>query len=106
MNPNKLAQKHFCFRFSNRSRWWQRIRHLQNSLNLQKVENWGYKRFWLAEHHNMQGIASSATVILIGHIANGTNSLRVGSGGIMLPNHAPLVVAEQFGTLATLSQSN
>jgi luciferase family oxidoreductase group 1 len=75
----------------------------KNSLNLaQNVEKWGYKRFWLAEHHNMQGIASSATVILIGHIANGTTSLRVGSGGIMLPNHPPLVVAEQFGTLATL----
>jgi luciferase family oxidoreductase group 1 len=75
----------------------------KHSLNLaQQVEKWGYKRFWLAEHHNMQGIASSATVILIGYIANGTSSLRVGSGGIMLPNHAPLVVAEQFGTLATL----
>ena len=75
----------------------------KNSLNLaQEAEKWGYKRFWLAEHHNMPGIASSATVILIGHIAAGTKTIRVGSGGIMLPNHAPLVVAEQFGTLATL----
>lgn len=75
----------------------------ENSLNLaQEAEKWGYNRYWLAEHHNMQGIASSATVILIGHIASGTNKIRVGSGGIMLPNHAPLVVAEQFGTLATL----
>ena len=75
----------------------------KNSLDLaQKAEKWGYHRFWLAEHHNMQGVASSATVVLIGHIAAGTTTLRVGSGGIMLPNHAPLVVAEQFGTLATL----
>ncbi|MBX9888930.1 MAG: LLM class flavin-dependent oxidoreductase [Flavobacteriaceae bacterium] len=75
----------------------------RNSLNLaQEAEKWGYKRYWLAEHHNMPGIASSATVILIGHIASGTKTIRVGSGGIMLPNHAPLIVAEQFGTLATL----
>lgn len=75
----------------------------KNSLDLaQKAEKWGYNRFWLAEHHNMQGVASSATVVLIGHIAAGTSTLRVGSGGIMLPNHAPLIVAEQFGTLATL----
>ncbi|WP_026713682.1 LLM class flavin-dependent oxidoreductase [Flavobacterium daejeonense] len=75
----------------------------KNSLDLaQKAEKWGYERFWLAEHHNMQGVASSATVVLIGHIASGTSTIRVGSGGIMLPNHAPLVVAEQFGTLATL----
>ena len=75
----------------------------RNSLELaQKVEKWGYSRFWLAEHHNMKGIASTATVVLIGHIAGGTSTLRVGSGGIMLPNHAPLIVAEQFGTLATL----
>jgi luciferase family oxidoreductase group 1 len=75
----------------------------KNSLDLaQNVEKWGYNRFWLAEHHNMEGIASSATSILIGHIAAGTNTLRVGSGGIMLPNHAPLIIAEQFGTLATL----
>lgn len=75
----------------------------KNSLSLaQKAENLGYKRFWLAEHHNMASIASSATSILIGHIANGTSKIRVGSGGIMLPNHAPLVVAEQFGTLASL----
>jgi luciferase family oxidoreductase group 1 len=62
----------------------------------------GFKRFWLAEHHNMQGIASSATAVLIGHIANNTQRIRVGSGGIMLPNHSPLIVAEQFGTLASL----
>ena len=75
----------------------------KNSLDLaQHAEKWGYNRFWLAEHHNMEGIASSATSILIGHIAAGTSTLRVGSGGIMLPNHAPLIIAEQFGTLATL----
>lgn len=75
----------------------------KNSLDLaQHVERWGYRRFWLAEHHNMAGIASSATVVLIGHIAGGTSTIRVGSGGIMLPNHAPLVVAEQFGSLETL----
>ncbi|WP_188814294.1 LLM class flavin-dependent oxidoreductase [Hymenobacter cavernae] len=75
----------------------------RNSLDLaQHAERWGYKRFWLAEHHNMASIASSATSVLIGHIAGGTSTIRVGSGGIMLPNHAPLVVAEQFGTLATL----
>ncbi|WP_266205938.1 LLM class flavin-dependent oxidoreductase [Pontibacter kalidii] len=75
----------------------------KTSLDLARhVEDWGYKRYWLAEHHNMPGIASSATVLLIGHIAGGTKSIRVGSGGIMLPNHAPLVVAEQFGTLESL----
>src|SRR5487761_297085 len=63
------------------------------------VEAWGYKRFWLAEHHAIQGLACSATPVLIGHIAGATKSIRVGSGGIMLPNHAPLVIAEQFGTL-------
>ncbi|GAB3819903.1 LLM class flavin-dependent oxidoreductase [Pontibacter rugosus] len=74
-----------------------------NSLELARhVEELGYKRFWMAEHHNMQGIASSATSVLIGYIAGGTSKIRVGSGGIMLPNHAPLVVAEQFGTLASL----
>ncbi|WP_372613585.1 LLM class flavin-dependent oxidoreductase [Aquicoccus sp.] len=66
------------------------------------AENLGYSRFWLAEHHNMPGIASSSTAVLIGHVASRTTRIRVGSGGIMLPNHAPLVVAEQFGTLATL----
>lgn len=75
----------------------------KNSLDLaQKTENWGYNRFWLAEHHNALSIASSATAVLIGYIAGGTNSIRVGSGGVMLPNHSPLIVAEQFGTLATL----
>ncbi|MDE2082488.1 MAG: LLM class flavin-dependent oxidoreductase [Burkholderiales bacterium] len=66
------------------------------------AEALGYRRFWLAEHHNMAGVASSATAVLIGHVAAGTRRIRVGSGGVMLPNHAPLVVAEQFGTLATL----
>lgn len=68
----------------------------------QHAEQWGYERFWLAEHHNMISVASSATSLLIGHIAGHTKSIRVGSGGIMLPNHTPLIVAEQFGTLATL----
>ena len=68
----------------------------------QHAESLGFVRYWLAEHHNMQGIASSATAVLVGHIAGGTRSIRVGSGGIMLPNHAPLVVAEAFGTLAEL----
>jgi luciferase family oxidoreductase group 1 len=76
---------------------------LRNSLDLaQHAERWGYKRYWLAEHHNMTGIASAATAVVIGHIAAGTNRIRVGAGGIMLPNHAPLIVAEQFGTLETL----
>lgn len=75
----------------------------QSSLELaQQAERFGYKRYWLAEHHNMAGIASSATSVLIGYIAGGTSTIRVGSGGIMLPNHAPLVIAEQFGTLASL----
>ena len=75
----------------------------KNSLDLaQKAEGMGYSRFWLAEHHNTISIASSATAILIGHIAGGTKSIKVGSGGIMLPNHSPLIVAEQFGTLGTL----
>ncbi|MDO3693339.1 LLM class flavin-dependent oxidoreductase [Wenyingzhuangia sp. chi5] len=75
----------------------------KNTLRLaQKAESYGYKRFWLAEHHNMATIASSAPSILIGYVAQGTTSIRVGSGGIMLPNHAPLIVAEQFGTLGSL----
>lgn len=75
----------------------------QNSASLaQHVEALGYTRYWLAEHHNMASVASSATSVLIGHIAGQTKSIRVGSGGIMLPNHSPLIVAEQFGTLATL----
>jgi luciferase family oxidoreductase group 1 len=74
-----------------------------NSLDLaRKAESLGYTRYWLAEHHNMPGIASAATAVLIGHIAGGTSTIRVGAGGIMLPNHAPLQVAEQFGTLASL----
>ena len=76
---------------------------LHNSLDLaQHVEKLGYNRFWVAEHHNMDGIASSATSVLIGYLAGGTSTIRVGSGGIMLPNHAPLVIAEQFGTLESL----
>jgi luciferase family oxidoreductase group 1 len=75
----------------------------KNSLDLaQHGEAWGYNRFWLAEHHGMPGIASAATAVLIGHIAAGTSTIRVGAGGIMLPNHSPLVIAEQFGTLESL----
>ncbi|MBA2620258.1 MAG: LLM class flavin-dependent oxidoreductase [Acidobacteria bacterium] len=76
---------------------------LHNSLDLARhAERLGYKRFWLAEHHNMTGIASAATSVVIGFVASGTQKIRVGAGGIMLPNHAPLVIAEQFGTLETL----
>lgn len=76
---------------------------LANSVDLARsAEAAGYHRFWLAEHHNMPGIASAATAVVIGHVAGATRSIRVGAGGIMLPNHAPLMVAEQFGTLATL----
>lgn len=76
---------------------------IANSVDFaQRAEGWGYHRYWFAEHHNSTGIASSATAILIGHVAGATNTIRVGSGGIMLPNHAPLMVAEQFGTLATI----
>ncbi len=74
-----------------------------NMLDLARhAERWGYHRYWLAEHHNMPGIASAATSVLIGHVAGGTSRIRVGAGGIMLPNHSPLQVAEQFGTLASL----
>ena len=74
-----------------------------NTLELaQHAERWGYHRYWLAEHHGMPGIASAATAVLIGHVAGGTRTIRVGAGGIMLPNHSPLVVAEQFGTLESL----
>jgi luciferase family oxidoreductase group 1 len=76
---------------------------LRNSLDLaQHVERWGYNRFWLAEHHNAIGIASAATSVVIAHVAAGTRTIRVGAGGIMLPNHSPLVIAEQFGTLEAL----
>ncbi|HLL17680.1 MAG TPA: LLM class flavin-dependent oxidoreductase [Rubrivivax sp.] len=76
---------------------------LRHSLDLARhAEAWGYRRYWVAEHHNMDGVASSATAVLVGHVAGGTSTIRVGSGGVMLPNHAPLVIAEQFGTLATL----
>ncbi|GHB43021.1 hypothetical protein GCM10007094_35490 [Pseudovibrio japonicus] len=76
---------------------------IQNSVKLaQHADQAGYTRYWLAEHHNMPGVASSATAVLIGLIAGATTNIRVGSGGVMLPNHAPLVVAEQFGTLATM----
>ncbi|TJY43553.1 LLM class flavin-dependent oxidoreductase [Cohnella pontilimi] len=75
----------------------------RNTLDLARhAEKWGYNRYWLAEHHNMPGIASSATSLVISHVAAGTQKIRVGSGGIMLPNHAPLVIAEQFGTLESL----
>jgi luciferase family oxidoreductase group 1 len=76
---------------------------MRNSLDLARhVERWGYNRYWLAEHHNIKGIASAATSVLIGFIAGGTSTIRVGSGGIMLPNHSPLIIAEQFGTLESL----
>ena len=76
---------------------------LANSLDLiQHGEQWGYERYWVAEHHNMRGIASAATAVVISHLAGGTSNIRVGAGGIMLPNHSPLVIAEQFGTLASL----
>jgi luciferase family oxidoreductase group 1 len=76
---------------------------LRRSLDLaQHAERWGYNRFWLAEHHGMPGIASAATSVVIAHVAGGTSTIRVGAGGIMLPNHSPLVIAEQFGTLAAL----
>jgi luciferase family oxidoreductase group 1 len=75
----------------------------RNSVDLaQHAERWGYHRFWLAEHHNLPGIASAATSVVIGHVADKTKTIRVGAGGIMLPNHAPLVIAEQFGTLESL----
>src|SRR5215208_6399327 len=75
----------------------------RNTLDLaQHAEQWGFNRYWLAEHHGMPGIASAATAVLIGHVAGGTRTIRVGAGGIMLPNHTPLVVAEQFGTLESL----
>jgi luciferase family oxidoreductase group 1 len=78
-------------------------RALRHSLDLaQHAERWGYNRFWLAEHHGMPGIASAATSVVMAHVAGGTSTIRVGAGGIMLPNHSPLVIAEQFGTLAAL----
>jgi luciferase family oxidoreductase group 1 len=76
---------------------------LRNTLDLaQHAESWGYRRYWLAEHHNMVGIASAATAVVIGYVAGGTRTIRVGAGGIMLPNHAPMIIAEQFGTLESL----
>jgi luciferase family oxidoreductase group 1 len=76
---------------------------LRNSRDLaQHAERWGYRRYWLAEHHSMPGIASAATAVVIGHVAAGTSTIRVGAGGVMLPNHSPLVIAEQFGTLESL----
>ncbi|MEX2519475.1 MAG: LLM class flavin-dependent oxidoreductase [Paracoccaceae bacterium] len=78
-------------------------RAIANTVSLaQQADTLGYRRYWLAEHHNMPGIASAATAVLIGHVAGATNNLRVGAGGVMLPNHAPLAIAEQFGTLATM----
>jgi luciferase family oxidoreductase group 1 len=76
---------------------------LRDALDLARhAEGWGYRRYWVAEHHNMTGIASAATSVVIGYLAGGTRTIRVGSGGVMLPNHSPLVIAEQFGTLASL----
>ena len=76
---------------------------LNNARDLaQHAERWGYTRFWLAEHHNMPGIASAATAVALAHVGEGTSTIRIGAGGVMLPNHAPLVIAEQFGTLAAL----
>ncbi len=76
---------------------------LRNSLDLARhVEALGYRRYWMAEHHNMPGIASAATAVALAHVAAGTDSIRIGAGGVMLPNHAPLIIAEQFGTLAAL----
>src|SRR5258707_6755243 len=76
---------------------------LRNTLDLARhAEEWGYRRYWLAEHHSMPGIASAATSVVICHVASGTSTIRVGAGGIMLPNHSPLVIAEQFGTLESL----
>src|SRR5215207_4591619 len=76
---------------------------LRNSLDLaQHAEALGYGRYWMAEHHNMPGIASAATAVALAHVAAGTRTIRVGAGGVMLPNHSPLVIAEQFGTLAAL----
>src|SRR5499426_4454288 len=76
---------------------------LRNSLDLARhVEALGYRRFWMAEHHNLPGIASAAHAVALAHVAAGTNNIKIGAGGIMLPNHAPLVIAEQFGTLAAL----
>src|SRR5690554_908904 len=76
---------------------------LQNSGDLaEHVERWGYNRFWMAEHHNMTGIASAATAVALAYIGSRTKKIRIGAGGIMLPNHAPLIAAEQFGTLAAL----
>jgi luciferase family oxidoreductase group 1 len=76
---------------------------LRNTLDLARhAEGWGYRRYWLAEHHSMPGIASAATAVVIAHVAAGTSTIRVGAGGIMLPNHSPLVIAEQFGTLESL----
>ncbi len=75
----------------------------RNAVDLARhAESWGYRRYWVAEHHNIPGVASAATAVVIGHLAGATTTIRVGSGGIMLPNHAPLVIAEQFGTLETL----
>jgi len=75
----------------------------RNTLDLARhAERWGYTRYWLAEHHNMPGVASAATAVVIGHVAAGTSTIRVGAGGVMLPNHSPLVIAEQFGTLESL----
>ena len=76
---------------------------LRNSFDLARhAEALGYQRYWMAEHHNMPGIASAATAVALAHVATGTSTIRIGAGGVMLPNHAPLIIAEQFGTLAAL----
>src|SRR3569833_4140383 len=78
-------------------------RALRNALDLARhAEGWGYRRFWMAEHHSMPGIASAATAVALAYVGAGTSTIRIGAGGIMLPNHAPLTVAEQFGTLESL----
>ena len=92
-----------CWTFRRLAKVLSRQSALRNSLDLaQNAERLGYERFWVAEHHGMPGIASAATSVVIGYLAGGTRSIRVGSGGIMLSNHAPLIVAEQFGTLESL----
>jgi luciferase family oxidoreductase group 1 len=76
---------------------------LDNSRDLAAhAERWGYGRFWMAEHHNMPGIASAATAVALAHVGQGTSTIRLGAGGVMLPNHAPLIIAEQFGTLEAI----
>ena len=102
--PTEVAMKHFSLLdLSPIPEGKTAVDALANTVSLARAaEDFGYYRYWLAEHHNMPGIASAATSIVISQVAAATKTMRVGAGGIMLPNHAPLVVAEQFGTLATL----